>query len=202
MIKILQSEWTATVVGSVLYCLTLALTYQPPAPAPVIGPAPAVREKYSISPHDPEIDQLINELKTRKAQIDQREAELNELAARLKSERQELDVVTQTVFRTQQQFDSSILRLREAETANLKKLSKVYTAMAPEAAAAILKTMDDDTVAKILRLMKDSETAPIFEVMSKPADDDAKRVARIAERMRVAVNDPSTNSAASNKSSQ
>ena len=137
--------------------------------------------------HNPEVEEMVADLKKQTANLDTREKQLNDLAARLDVERQELVTVTQTVARLQDQFDANVLRVQQEETANLKKLSKIYAAMAPDGAAVILKELKDDDIVKIFAFMKDSETAPILESIAKAGATDAKRAAQISQRMRVCL---------------
>jgi len=136
---------------------------------------------------NPEIDQLIVDLRLQKQTLANREQELNEWAARLEAERQEIAVVTQTVAQLQRDFDQQAVRVHENETANLKKLAKIYSVMSPEAATTILKELPDEQVVKILMFMKDSETAPILELLAKQGQSDAKRAALITERLRLST---------------
>lgn len=139
---------------------------------------------------NPEVDQLIADLRMQKQNMASREQELNDLAARLEVERQEISVITQTVARLQQDFDQQVVRVRETETTNLKKLAKIYSAMSPEGATTILKEMPDEQVVKILMFMKDIETAPILELLAKQGQGEAKRAALITERLRLATAQP------------
>jgi len=103
------------------------------------------------------------------------------------TERAEINQVTQTVHQLQMQFDASVVRVREEEIANLKKLAKIHAAMSPEGAALILKEMTDDQIVKILVFMKDDDAAPILETMAKLGKDDSRRVAGLSERIRLAA---------------
>ena len=190
MIKLLQSEITASVLGMILFCVIIAMTWAPPADEAENAEVAGVpKPRLVLDSLNPEMQQVMEELQTKKAALDEREAKLRELEVRLASEREEMDVVTQAGYRIQQQFDASILKVREAEMANLKKLAKYYLSMSPEGAAATFKTMDDDSVAKILRMIRDAEASQILDVMAKLGPEGAKKVARITERMRVAMNE-------------
>ena len=59
--------------------------------------------------------------------------------------------------------------------------------MDPTSAALILKELDEPAIVKILVFMKDSEVAPILESLAKKGETDARRVASISERLRLAV---------------
>jgi flagellar motility protein MotE (MotC chaperone) len=119
--------------------------------------------------------------------LKKRETELNELKARLDSERSELNQLTQTVHRLQKDFDQSVSRVAEEETVNLRKLAKTYSGMEPEGAATIFKQMDDTAVVKIMMFMKELETGPILAALSKLGEADAKRAGDLTEKLRLAV---------------
>ncbi len=194
--KLLQNRWLGSVLGAILYFVGLGGAWKqqiantPPAP---------VEEEHVPTPigpswtfQNPEVELLVSELKKEKEALAVRSAELNELAARLNSERQELLQTTQRVQVMQKQFDQSVTRIQEEEAANLKKMAKTYASMSPEAAARIFKELDDLVVVKIFRFMKDTETAPILEIMSKQSKEDAKRAATLAEKLRLTLNPPAT----------
>jgi flagellar motility protein MotE (MotC chaperone) len=136
---------------------------------------------------NPEVDELIADLQHQKNVLDDREHQLNDLAARLKVERDEITVVRQNVTEMQANFDRDVVSVGEEETANLKRLAKIYAAMSPEGAAGIFHEMKDDEVVKVFVFMKDGETAPILEVMAHLGPTDAKRVAQISERLKVTM---------------
>jgi len=142
---------------------------------------------FALSEGNPEIEQMITEIKKEKAALADREQKLRQLEDRLLTERAEINQVTQTVHQLQKQFDASVVRVREEETANLKKLAKIHAAMSPEGAALILKEMTDDQIVKILVFMKDDDAAPILETMAKLGKDDSRRVAGLSERIRLAA---------------
>jgi hypothetical protein len=190
MIRLLQSNWTASILGTVVYLLATLALCRPYAHPPVRlvrettshrGPGP------SWAFHSPEADLLITELKQEKEALAAKEKELKDLALRLQSERAELGQITQAVQQLQAEFDQNITRVRAEETVNLKKLAKTYAAMTPDGAASIFKALDDDSAVKIMMFMKETETAPILEALAKPGEVQAKRVAAISERLRLGI---------------
>jgi flagellar motility protein MotE (MotC chaperone) len=153
----------------------------------VAQPAPTGQGLLRLERGNPDIEQMIAEIKKEKAALTEREQKLGQLEDRLLTGRAEINQVTQTVHQLQIQFDASVVRVREEETANLKKLAKIHAAMSPEGAALILKEMTDDQIVKILVFMKDDDAAPILETMAKLGKDDSRRVAGISERIRLAA---------------
>jgi len=193
MLKLIQSTWMIALVGTMLFLATLVVFLRPNKAltiahrASVAQLAPTDKDFFALSEGNPEIEQMIAEIKKEKAALADREQKLRQLEDRLLTERAEINQVTQTVHQLQKQFDASVVRVREEETANLKKLAKIHAAMSPEGAAIILKEMTDDQIVKILVFMKDGDAAPILEIMAKLGKDDARRVAAISERIRLAA---------------
>ena len=193
MTRLLQSAWSLACIGVLLFVATIFLTIRPhrflKAASQVGSAALHATEKNSflLEENNPEFNQLIAELKKEKATQAEHAQRLKELDLRLQSERAEMTNVTQTIHRLQKEFDQSVVRVREEETANLKKLAKTYAAMSPESAATILKEMTDDQIVKISVFMKEGDMALILEAFSKLGKDEPRRVALISERVRLAI---------------
>ena len=156
-------------------------------------PPPVVVQVASAwDTRNPELDQLVLELRAAKEAVDKRDKELNEMATRLHLEQGEVEEVLQGVRKMQKDFEQEIVRVQEEEAANLKKLAKVYSSMEAEGAASILKELNDEQIVKIMIFMKETETASIFETLAKRGKDEARRVALISERLRAAVHRKTT----------
>lgn len=197
--NLLKSPLVASVLGALLYLGTtfwqLSTVTPHKAPAPVESPKGIVKKheppnipKLVWDPQNPEVDQLVKELREEKEALAKRESGLNELASRLQVERQEIDRVAQEVQRMQTEFEKSLTKVKGDEVGNLKKLAKMYSTMSPDGAAKIFKELDDDSVGKILLLMKESEAAAMLEALAKQGAPEAKRAAGLSERLRVSSN--------------
>ncbi len=190
MIQILQSKWNAIAMGVFLYALTTAAVWKMrslPIPDFFSSPPVIVQAASSWDTRNPEMDQLVLELRTAKEAFEKRDRELTTLETRLQMERQEVAEVMQGVQQMQKDFESEIVRVQTEEVSNLKKLAKIYTSMEVEGAVSILKELTDEQVVKIMVYMKEAETAPILETMAKKSREEARRVALISEKLRVAV---------------
>src|SRR5690349_11264393 len=187
--KFLQSKLFAAVLGSTLFMLTTAfLTTSGLAPVPrhegeEEGEHGANTKGPSWSFFNPELDQIIAELKSEKDAAVAKEKQLNELAARLRAERAELDEALKGIKKIQSQVDQDVFRIKDNEAGNLKKLAKMYAAMEPASAAKILRELDDAIVVKTLTLMKEPETALVLESFSKLGEAETKRAAALAENL-------------------
>ena len=188
MTKLLTSTWMTIPVGVAVYAVSTILFWKTPVAPPRAAQAVPAAVKNELGEYrNPEADQLVGELKEEKQKLDDREQKLNELAARLDAERGEISNATASVQQLQADFDKNVLRIKDEEIANLKKLAKVYSAMTPDGAALILSDLDDIQVAKILVFMKEGDAAAILESISKKGEVQAKRAADLSERLRVAA---------------
>lgn len=137
-----------------------------------------------------EIDSLASELKEEKARLRKQSEALDQRAARVASEQQELEKLRSNVEAMQREIGEKVIAINADEAKNLKSLSQTYANLSPKAAVAIIRELDDVTAVKILSLMKADIVGPIFEEMSKtsaPAPDNtlAKRAALLSEKLRL-----------------
>lgn len=189
--KALQSNWILLgLLGMLSYLgTTFALMRGLDLQRPAAAEPEAAQVENTTGPswefNNPELDQLVANLKRERELLTEREKQLDELAARLQAEQAEISRATNTVVQLQRDFDQNVTRLKEEEQLNLKKLSKLYTTMTPEGAALVMKELPDDTLVKLLALMRESELAPLLELLSKPNATDAKRVAVLTDRYRL-----------------
>ncbi len=195
MAKILQSPWTVSLLAMLLYAgSTLYFWQSPNLPRRVAVQAldhsttaaqPIVDHGPSWDFTNPEVDQLVKELRQERAAMAERAKQLDELSERLKVEQAELQNATQAVHQLQRDFDLSIVRVKEDETVNLKRLAKVYSAMEPDGATLILKELDEITVVKVLSFMKEDQIAALLTSLARSGGEESKRVAAISERLRL-----------------
>ena len=198
MMRILQTKWMAAAVATLSYALTTWLCLQPQQQpkraAAALSAAGTAKSTKPAGPswtfHNPELNQLLAELKDERAALRGRATQLDELEARLNAERQEICQVTQTVSRLRKELDATVSQVTGEEAANLKKLAKVYTTMSPAGAARILKEMDDGQIVTILALMREADSAPILEGLGQGDKQDTKRAALISNRFRLTILPP------------
>jgi flagellar motility protein MotE (MotC chaperone) len=196
MTQLLQNKWVAVALGVVTYALTtwFALQGQRKAIGGGMAPAAKVAGHAASGPswtfENPEMTQLILELKDQREALRLRASQLDELEARLKAERQEIYAVTQSVHQLRIDLDAMVTRITAEEAVNLKKLVKVYATMTPEGAARILKEMPDEQVVKLLALMREAESARILEAMAQGTRNEPHRVALLSDRLRLVLSAP------------
>ncbi len=191
----LQSKLFAAILGALMFLLTTAFLIPQgigkaePTEGDSHGEAsrPAQTRGPSWTFFNPEMDQIVAELKMEKEAMAGREKQLGELEMRLKADRSELDEATKRITKIQDQCNRDLLRIKDDEAGNLKKLAKMYSSMEPASASKIMRELDDAIVVKIMTLMKDAETGGILDAFAKMGDADTKRAAKISENLRLAV---------------
>lgn len=187
MMAILKSNWMAALLGAVMYLGTTVILlsstslHRPPPPpsetaANLNGPSWSFR--------NPELDQMVEELRQEKLALAAREQQIGQLEARIRVEQQQLSTATQLVVRLQKEFDRNVVRLKEQETTNLKRLAKTHAAMSPDGSANILKELTDEEVTKILVFLKADEAGPILEAMGRLGKNEARRAAVLSDCLR------------------
>jgi flagellar motility protein MotE (MotC chaperone) len=188
--KFIQTPLFAALLGGVLFLITSAfITTQG------LATAPHANEHENEASHshtqgaswdffNPELDQIVSDLKAERDALAAREKQLGELEARLRAERAELDGALKNIKTLQQQVDREVFRIKEDEAGNLKKLAKMYAAMEPAGAAKILRELDDVVLVKILTLVKEAEAASILDSFARLSDTETKRAAILSEHLR------------------
>jgi hypothetical protein len=190
MTRYLQSHWAVALVGTLLYLATTLLTWRLPdgfAPISASPPPTITLPTPSWEFSNPELDQLLLDLREESLSLAKRHRQLDELAARLQLEQSELTNLVLTIEQLQRNFDSNVIRFTSEETVNLKKLAKLYTSMDPASAAIVLQELEDDGVVKVLSLMKEIDTAAILQILAGKGETEVRRVAALSERLRLVI---------------
>jgi flagellar motility protein MotE (MotC chaperone) len=194
MKKILAANWFVALVGSLaylgttLFCFSTAHFETRPATDEAVEHDQPPGESWVFK--NPDADLMIEELKREKDALSGREQRVKDLETRLASEQQEISVVLDVVARVQKEFNESILRIKQEEIPNLKKLAKIHAAMSPEGSANILKEQTDEEILKVLFYLKPGETGVILEAFGRLGKADAQRAAQLTERLRRSFEKP------------
>jgi flagellar motility protein MotE (MotC chaperone) len=192
MIRKLQSPIVAAVAGVIAYALATWLFLNPSKAVQAEMESRTIQ--HGTTPpkpvpswefQNPELEQMLAEVKAEREALNTRRQELAELEARLKSEWQEIGVVTQRVARLQAEVEKTFVSVKRDEAVNLKKLARMYASMKPDSAAKIIFEMDDSQVVRILAMMKDTEAAAIMQTQAKQDKAELKRVATLSDQLRL-----------------
>ncbi len=195
MTRILSTDWFVFLAGSTAFVATTAVrlstaSFQLPE-RPPDEPARTSMVTESWAFMNPDLDLMIEELKHEKETLTRRERQLKELEARIASERKEIDAATTAFTRIQKELNDSILRIRQEEVPNLKKLARMHASMSPGGSANVLKEQTDEEILKILFYMKPSEAGPIIEAFAGLGKTEARRAAGLTDRLKRSLEAPS-----------
>jgi len=130
--------------------------------------APAV----PVTPRDVLTEPLTKErsleeaLRVKLQQLEQREELLKKEEQRLVTLKQELSEKIDTLRALQQQITTAMEAYKTEETKRIKNLAKVYEAMPPAKAGAMLETLDIQTAAGITMNMKRDKAGTIWGYLS------------------------------------
>ena len=195
MIRLLQTKWMAVTACTLAFAITIWVCLQPKKQiadtVAKVHSLQAAQRAIGTGPswtfYNPEMSQLVAELKDEREALRVRASQMEVLEARLHAERKEIYGITQAVNQLRAEFDTVVTRVGAEESANLRKLAKVYATMTPEGGGRILKEMEDGQIVKILALMKESESAPLLESLGQGNKADARRAAIISNRLRLTL---------------
>jgi flagellar motility protein MotE (MotC chaperone) len=201
MSRLLQSPITVLVVSCLLFFLTTFLLLRSlPLGTAVAAAAEPLRadDDPSWKFRNPEIDQWVSQIHEERDALAVREQELKDWEARLKAESHEISIVTQTVTRTQADFDKRVLLFTDQQKDNVKKQLKVISDMSPDGASTMLNEMPDDEAARLLYALKPDVSGAILDAMSKSGGTAARRAAALTERLKDVMSPPPTNNLSAN----
>lgn len=195
MTRFIKNKWLMMAIGGLAYAVTTWFCLQPQKELQQAKAALLARQSSKVDVtagpswtfHNPEMSQIVAELKDEREALRLRASQLDDLEARLRAESKEMYAITQAVYQLRAELDSVVTRVTAEESVNLKKLAKVYATMSPEGAGRILKEMEEGQVVKVLAVMRESESAPILESLGQGGKEDARRAAMISNRLRLIV---------------
>jgi flagellar motility protein MotE (MotC chaperone) len=178
--------------GALVYLLSMVLFWKTPKPPPPppdanAGPTPT-NTRIAIPSWDfvnPEADQMMDEIRSARKALETRQKQMEDTAKNIEAQKNELEKAKDSVGKMQKDFDQIVLRVKDDEVANLKRLAKVYANVTPETAASIFANFDDTVIVKLMMFMKDNDTAVLLENLAKKGDAETKRAAAISERLRL-----------------
>lgn len=203
MTRTLQAPATVLTVAGLMFFLTMFVLLRtlPLGQVALAAKEPLMAEDDpSWKFHNPDIDQWVSQIKDEQDSLAVYEQQLKEWEARLAAESREIATVTQTVSRTQAEFDKRVLLFTGQQKDNVKKQLKVIAGMTPDGAVAMMNEMPDDEVVRLLYTMKPDDSGAILDAMSKLGGTSAKRAAALAGRIKDVLPDQSTNNLTANAS--
>lgn len=141
---------------------------EPPIVQPTLAtPAGLGGEPGALSFNNPEVNNLLLELRREKSALLQKEKELRQLEQQIKYQKQQLTELTQQVWKVRLDYLQSMTNTRvvisENERSNYRDLAMIFTNMPPQNAVLILDKKPSEEIARILSQMEDVWKARILE---------------------------------------
>ncbi len=121
--------------------------------------------------------ELLSLLRTRMAELDEREAKLQKKEQDLLVLQKDIQDKIKQLKELQQKLEGPVKKKRFEEEARLQHLAGVYSSMDPVRAAALLDKLDEGTVTKLFAIMKSKKVAKILANMSP------EKAARISQQL-------------------
>ncbi len=156
------------------------------ATAPTVAPVCAtsldeLAKDAGISPGE---YKTIQDLGTRRQQLDAWQAQLNSQAQLVQAADGKLDSRIQQLTALKTQIQTLIDQASKTQSDDTNRMIKVYESMKPQAAAQVMTTMSDDVRLPIAAGMKDRALAAILAVMTPDAARELTE--KLANRMKAA----------------
>ena len=124
---------------------------------------------------DPGIEALLARIRERSEQLDRRARDLDERERSLAELEAETARTLAEIDALRDAVEQRIAKLEALRGSGIGKLAKVYAAMPPERAAALLEALEPEVATAVVRRMKDRDSAAVLAMMS---DATALRVTR------------------------
>ena len=182
----LRSTWFVAILALVLNLGTMVATVflglKPLIPKPTVHAEDITDERdLRVWRFDSRaMEELVRELKRKKDDLDQREAQVKELENRILVERAEMDKVRAVIENQQSKIKDYVITFTDAEKKNFIRNVKIYSELPPSSLIAVFSQMKDEEVARYLSLMKNDVITGLFEAMIKTDSGDNAQVKRIA----------------------
>jgi flagellar motility protein MotE (MotC chaperone) len=104
-------------------------------------------------------------LAERKKQLDQKEEDLNKLAAEIAKQKEEIDDKLKKLEETRQKISAALEEKIKLDDGKVETLVQMYTNMKPQQAAKVFENLDEDLVIDILGRMKKKSAADILNLI-------------------------------------
>lgn len=137
-----------------------------PAPKPQAAAEPAAAPAASESPVSEAERATLQDLRSRRTQLESRAARLDEREAILAAAERRLTDRVQQLSALQTKLEQLEKERHGREEANWRGLVKTYEAMRPRDAAVIFNDLESPVLIQVLDRMKEAKAAPILAAMT------------------------------------
>lgn len=164
-----QSRGPLYVIAAILAASALARVGAGAGPA-LAKAAFATQQPISAKPQQCQklagLDDLLNELKGRKAALDRKEASLAEQERAITLAKQKVGQELEKLRDAEKRLDATMARAQTAAEDDLSRLTAVYENMKPKEAAALFDAMSPDFAAGFIGRMRPDSAARIMAGLS------------------------------------
>lgn len=164
----LETQFKRIEIGVGLAQAEEKVTAPPATPPPIEGAVPtaaAVDAKSLIAPKPVDDADYMFKLAERKKQLDQKEEDLNKLAAEIAKQKEEIEDKLKKLDETRQKISSALEEKIKLDDGKVETLVQMYTNMKPQQAAKVFENLDEDLVIEILGRMKKKSAADILNLI-------------------------------------
>lgn len=131
----------------------------------------------------------LSKLRERKAALDLREAELNQLEEELQRQKVEVEKRITELIQIREEIKAKLEDRVEADEQKVKKLVELYSSMKPKQAAKVIENINTELAVEVLANMKKKSAADIMNVMDeKVAKELSERLTGYGKPERVPAN--------------
>ena|SRR3989338_791208 len=130
-------------------------------PAPTAETVPAVTEAKKTA----DDSDYLFKLAERKKVLDQREEDLNRLAAEIEKQKNEIEEKIKKIEETRSKISSVLEEKIKTDDAKVDTLVQMYSNMKPQQVAKVFETLDEDLVIDILSRMKKKVAGDILNLV-------------------------------------
>jgi flagellar motility protein MotE (MotC chaperone) len=128
----------------------------------------AVRaEPSDATAGEPAVGALLAEIRTRQAELERREDELADRERRVDEAQAALDAQAAELERLAADVERRIAAWQEEHGDTIRRLARIYAAMPPDRAAALLERLDVELATQVVSRMKDKQSAAVLGHVSR-----------------------------------
>lgn len=143
-----------------------AQAVESPKPAESVAPVGGIDQKtVPIEAKKADDADYLFKLAERKKQLDQREEELNKLAAQIEKQKAEVAANLTRLEEVRGKISAALEEKIRTDDTKVETLVQMYSNMKPQQAAKVFETLDEDLVIEILGRMKKKNAAEILNLV-------------------------------------
>jgi len=159
-------EYIETLFKKIDIGVETAQAVEGPKPAEAVAPVGGIDQKtLPVEAKKADDADYLFKLAERKKQLDQREEELNKLAALIEKQKAEVAANLARLEEVRGKISAALEEKIRSDETKVETLVQMYSNMKPQQAAKVFETLDEDLVIEILGRMKKKNAADILNLV-------------------------------------